>query len=61
MGDPLDWPEIGEVRDSQNSKRGNLDEMPYTGERELVDLISSRKTGHQVRDGVAIPHQNSDP
>jgi hypothetical protein len=29
--------------------------MPYIGEREFVDPISSRRTGHQVRDGVAIP------
>jgi hypothetical protein len=29
--------------------------MPYTGERELVEPTSSRNTGHQVRDGVAIP------
>ena len=28
--------------------------MPYNGERELVEPTSSRKTGHQVRDGVAI-------
>jgi hypothetical protein len=29
--------------------------MPYNGERELVEPTSSRKTGHQVRDRVAIP------
>jgi hypothetical protein len=29
--------------------------MSYIRERELVELTSSRKTGHQVRDGVAIP------
>jgi hypothetical protein len=29
--------------------------MPNSGERELVELTFSRKTGHQVRDGVAIP------
>jgi hypothetical protein len=40
--------------DPQDSKKGNLDEMPYIGERELIEPISSRKTGHQVRDGVAI-------
>jgi hypothetical protein len=28
--------------------------MAYSGERELVELITSRKTGYQVRDGVAI-------
>ena len=39
-------PEIWEVRDSQDSKGGTLDEMPYSGERELVESTSSRKTGH---------------
>ena len=48
-------PETWEVRDSQNSKRETSDEMPYSGERELVEATSSRKTGHQVRDWVAIP------
>jgi hypothetical protein len=48
-------PETWEVRDSQNSKGGTLDEMPYSGERELVESTSSRKTGHHMRDGVAIP------
>jgi hypothetical protein len=43
-----------EVRDSQDSKGRNLDEMPYSGERELEELTSSRKTGYDVRDGVAI-------
>jgi hypothetical protein len=43
------------VRDSQDSKGGALDEMPYNGERELVEPTSSRKTRHQVRDGVVIP------
>jgi hypothetical protein len=48
-------PEVWEVRDSQDSKGGNIDEMPDFRERELIEPISSRKTGHQVRDGVAIP------
>ena len=47
--------EIWDVRDSQSSKRGTLNEMPYIAERELVEPTSSRKTGHQVRDRVAIP------
>jgi len=34
--------------------------MPYSGKRELVEPTFGRKTGHQVRDGVAIP-QSSDP
>jgi hypothetical protein len=36
------------VRNAQDSKRGTLDEMPNSGERELVESISSRKTGQQV-------------
>ena len=53
--------ETWEVRDSQNSKIGTLDEIPYTWERKLVEPTSSRKTGHQVRDVVVIPHSNFDP
>jgi hypothetical protein len=48
-------PETWEVRDYQDSKRETLDKTLYSGERELVAPTSSRKTGHQVRDGVAIP------
>jgi hypothetical protein len=43
------------VRESQESKVEILDEMPYIGKKELVEPTSSRKTGHQVRDGVTIP------
>ena len=42
------------MRDSQDSKGETLDEMPYIGERELVEPTSSKKTGHQVRDGVVF-------
>jgi hypothetical protein len=55
MGTPQNAPEIWEVRDTQEIKGGTLDEMPGTRERELIDPTSSRKIGHQVRDGVAIP------
>jgi hypothetical protein len=48
-------PEIWEVRVSQNSKGGTLEEMPNSKALELVKPSFSRKTGHQVRDGVAIP------
>ena len=48
-------PESGEMRDSQDSKRGTLDEMPYIREKELIESTSSRKTGHQVTDGIVIP------
>jgi hypothetical protein len=43
------------VRDYQDSKRGTLDEMPDSRERELIEPTSSRKTDHQVREEVAIP------
>jgi hypothetical protein len=43
------------MRGSWDSKRGTLDEIPYIGERELVEPTSTRKTEHQVREGVAIP------
>ena len=48
-------PGTWEVRDSQDSKGGTFDEMPFIGERELVEPTSSRKAGHQVKDRVAIP------
>jgi hypothetical protein len=43
------------VRESQDSNRVPVDEMSYIGERELVEPTSSKKTGYQVRDGVANP------
>jgi hypothetical protein len=48
-------PGTWEVRDSQDSKGGTFDEMPFIGERELVEPTSSIKAGHQMRDEVAIP------
>ena len=42
-------PKTCEVRDSQDSKGGTLDEMPYSGERELVGSTSSKKTRDQVQ------------
>jgi hypothetical protein len=49
------------VRDSQDSKGGTLDETPDSRERELIEPTSSRKTGHQVMDGVAIQSHIPDP
>jgi hypothetical protein len=51
----LNAPETWKVRDSQDLRGGILDKMFYIGERELVEPTSSRKTGHQMRDEVAIP------
>jgi hypothetical protein len=48
-------PETWEVRDSQDSKGGNVDEMPENRERELIESTSNRKAGYQVRVGAAIP------
>ena len=53
-GTPQNAPEIWEVRDFQDTKEGTLNETPDSRERELIESTSSRKTGHQVRDGVAI-------
>jgi hypothetical protein len=51
-----------ELRGSQNSKGGTLDKMPNSGERELIDFISSRKTGHQMAGwGYHPTVKNSDP
>ena len=46
--------DLGSERPS-GFKGRTLDEMPYSGEGELVEHNSSRETGHQVGDGVAIP------
>jgi hypothetical protein len=37
-----------EVRNSQDSRGGTLNEMPYSGEKELVEFTSHLGTGHQV-------------
>jgi hypothetical protein len=58
VGSLQNVPETWEVRDSQDSNGGTLDEMPSSGERELVEPTSSRNTGHQVWDGIAIPQSN---
>jgi hypothetical protein len=51
-----------EVKDSQDSKGGTLDEMPYSGEKELVASTTSRKTGHQVEGwGCHLALKNPDP
>jgi hypothetical protein len=54
-------PETWEVRDSHDSKGGTIDEMPYSRERELLETTSSRKTGHQLMDGLLSHSHNSDP
>jgi hypothetical protein len=46
---------VSVLKDSQDSKEGTLDEMPDSRARELKEPTSSRKTGHQMREGVAIP------
>ena len=58
-GDPLvsTW----EVRGSQDSNRGTLDEMSNSGERERIESTSTRKTGPQVEEWSCHPTvQNSD-
>ena len=48
MRNPRLYHETWEVRDPKDSKGGTLEEMPYSGERELVESSSSGGTGHQV-------------
>jgi hypothetical protein len=48
VGDVLKVADTWEVRESQDSKGGTLDEMPKSGKRELVEFTSSRKTGNWV-------------
>jgi hypothetical protein len=43
------------VRDFQDSKRGTLDEVTDRRERKLIEPTLSRKTGHEMRERVAIP------
>ena len=52
---PQSAPETWEVRDNQDTQGGTFDEMPDCRERELIEPTSSRNTGHQVKDVVAIP------
>jgi hypothetical protein len=48
-------PETWKVRDSQDSKGGTLNEVSSSREKVLLEPTSSRNTGHQMRDGFAIP------
>jgi hypothetical protein len=55
-------PKTWEVRHSQDSKGGTLNEMTYSGKRELIVCTSSRKTGHQLERWDCHPTvKNSDP
>ena len=47
--------ETWEVRDSQDSKGGTLEEMPDSREWEIIETTSCRRIVHQMRDRVAIP------
>jgi hypothetical protein len=59
---PLESTRDLEVRDSQDSKGGTLDEMPNSGERELIESTSIRKMGNQAeRWGCHPIVKNSDP
>jgi hypothetical protein len=47
---------------TQDSKGSTLDEMSYSGERQLVEFISNRKSRHQVEMWGCHPTvKNSDP
>ena len=59
-GSLLNAPETWEVRDSQDSKKGTLDEMPNSRDMELIEHTSSKKTGHRMREREASHSHNSD-
>jgi hypothetical protein len=44
-------PETWEMKDSQDSKGGTLDEMPDSREKELIEPTSTRKTGRTSNEG----------
>lgn len=48
-----------DVRVYQDSKGGTVNERTHGGEREHVEATSSRKSRHQVRDGVTIPQSKT--
>ena len=45
--------------DSQDSKGGTLDEIPHSGEKELVESTSSRKILHQVEGWSCHPQSKT--
>ena len=50
------------MKESQDSKGGNSDEMSNSGERKLVESTSNRKIGHQVEGWGYYPTvKNSQP
>ena len=51
MNVPVSW----EVRDSQDSKGGTLDEVVYSGERDLVESTPWGGTEHQVEGWACHP------
>jgi hypothetical protein len=61
VGEPLESTSTREVRDSQDSKGGTLDEMPYNGERELKSPTPVERHGSSQRMGLPSHSQNSDP
>jgi hypothetical protein len=60
-GTPQNVPETWEVRDSQDSEGGTLDETPNSRKRELIVPTSSRKTGHQWGMGFSSHSHISHP
>jgi hypothetical protein len=51
-------PETREVRKSQESKGGTLDEMQDSRGKKLREPTSYWKTGPQVRDEIVIPQSH---
>ena len=58
LGDPPECTRDLEVKTSQGSKGGTLNEMPDSRERDLIEPTSSKKTGHQMRnESIAVTTQ----
>jgi hypothetical protein len=54
-------PPIWEMRYSQVSELGTIDEIPYSVGRKIIEPISYRNSAHQVKDGLPFHSQNSVP
>jgi hypothetical protein len=49
----------GTAENVNTQREGTLDKMPNSGERELVESISIRKTGYQVEGWVCPSHSKN--
>jgi len=60
LGEPSECMRDLECESFSGLKEVTIVEFLYSAEVELVEPSSSRQTGHQVRDRVAVPRKNAD-